>query len=56
MTSEAGEKQAFILTGELSQNEAGECEETDLGGSQGYDSGSGSDLLRSLVHVNRLPP
>ena len=56
VTSDAGEKQqAFILAGELSQNEAGQCEETDLGGNQGYGSGSGSDLLHSLARVNRLP-
>ena len=56
VTPEAGEKQVFILAGELSQNEGGQCEETDLGGGQGYDPGSGSDLLRSLIRVNRLPP
>ena len=56
VTPEAGEKQVFILAGELSQNEGGQCEESDLGGGQGYDPGSGSDLLRSLIRVNRLPP
>ena len=46
----------FILAGELSQNEGDQCEKNALGGDQGYDPDSGSDLLRSLIRVNRLPP
>ena len=46
----------FILAGELSQNEGDQCEKNDLGGGQGYDPDSGSDLLPSLDRVNRLPP